>query len=61
MCTVSTLKCGLAVVKWHGALCTCALVVLYVREISLQVNAGVFLCKHQLPKYGLYPENQAVP
>lgn len=57
MCTVSMLKRGLAVIKWHGALCTCAVVALYVREIGLQVNAGEVLCKHQLPSCGLYPEN----
>lgn len=34
-------KHGLAVAKWHGALCTCAVVAPYVREISLQGNAWV--------------------
>lgn len=57
MCTVSMLKRGLAVGKWHGSLCTCAVVALYVREVGLQVNAGGVLYKHQLPNCGLYPEN----
>ena len=61
MCTVSMLERGLVVVKGHGALCTCAVVAPYVREVGLKVSAGGFLCKHQFPKCDVYPENQAVP
>lgn len=46
MCMVSTLKRGLAVVKWHGASCTCALIALCVREMGL---LGVFCVSTSFP------------